>query len=59
MRASGKLWTPEDDETLRKEALASRPVAEIAKKLGRSESAVRARAYILRVMLRQRKVRTT
>jgi hypothetical protein len=52
MRPETKRWTAEEDDVLRQEALAGSPVAEIATKLGRSESAVRTRAYTLRVLLR-------
>jgi len=44
-------WTPKEEAILRQEALAGRPVAEIASKMGRSLSAVRTRAYMLRIML--------
>jgi DNA-binding NarL/FixJ family response regulator len=44
-------WTPKEEAILRQEALAGRPVAEIASKMGRSQSAVRAHAYMLRIML--------
>jgi hypothetical protein len=44
-----KRWTPEEDAVLRNEALAETPVDEIARKTGRTESAVRSRAYVLRI----------
>jgi DNA-directed RNA polymerase specialized sigma24 family protein len=52
MKPETKRWTSDEDEILRKEALAGSPVTEIASKIGRSESAVRTRAYTLRVPLR-------
>jgi hypothetical protein len=55
MKINREAWTPEEDEVLRGEALAGRLADEIARKIGRTESAVRSRAYILRVLLRRRK----
>jgi hypothetical protein len=52
MRPEAKRWTADEDEILRQEALQGIPVAEIASKIGRSESAVRTRAYTVRVPLR-------
>lgn len=52
MRPGTKVWTAEEDHILRREALAGSPTATIAKKVGRTESAVRARAYVLRILLR-------
>jgi hypothetical protein len=46
-------WTPEEDDILRQGALAGRTAFEIASLVGRTESAVRMRAYTLRVPLRQ------
>ena len=51
MRPETKRWTAEEDDVLRQEALVGSPVTEIASKIGRSESAVRTRAYTLRVPL--------
>jgi DNA-directed RNA polymerase specialized sigma24 family protein len=45
-------WTPEEDDILRQEALAGRTALEIASSVGRTLSAVRSRAYALRVSLR-------
>jgi hypothetical protein len=42
----------EEDDILRQTALAGTSAAEIASAVGRTESAVRARAYVLRVLLR-------
>jgi len=42
-------WTPEEDELLRK--LANVQVSEIAAELGRSISAVEARAHSLRIVM--------
>jgi hypothetical protein len=47
-----KRWTDDEDAILRREALAGSTVAEIASAVGRAESAVRVRAYVLRVLLR-------
>jgi hypothetical protein len=55
MRIGQKAWTPEDDAILRQEALKGRSAAEIADKLGRTEFAVRSRAYVLRILLRRRR----
>jgi DNA-directed RNA polymerase specialized sigma24 family protein len=55
MKHRAMPWTPEQEAMLREEALAGRPVAEIASMMGRSLSAVRSRAFLLRVMLRQPK----
>jgi DNA-directed RNA polymerase specialized sigma24 family protein len=52
MRPETKRWTAEEDDVLRQEALAGGSVSDIASKLGRSEAAVRTRAYTLRVPLR-------
>ena len=43
-----KRWTDDEDAILRREALAGSTVAEIASAVGRTESAVRVRAYVLR-----------
>jgi hypothetical protein len=53
MRLPRENWTPEEDEILRREAEAGRSAAEIAAEIGRTESAVRTRAYIIRVLLRR------
>jgi hypothetical protein len=52
MRSETKRWTTEEDDILRQAALAGTSVAEIASTVGRTESAVRARAYVLRVLPR-------
>jgi hypothetical protein len=54
---SGRQWSPEEDERLRELAVSSATPAEIAEKLNRTESATKARAYILRVALRRFKPR--
>ena len=46
-------WTSEEDEVLRQAAFAGRNAREIAGLVGRTESAVRTRAYTLRIPLRQ------
>lgn len=52
MRPGMKVWTAEEDQILEREALAGSPTAVIAEKVGRTDSAVRARAYVLRILLR-------
>jgi hypothetical protein len=54
---SGRQWSPEEDERLRELAVSSATPSEIAEKLNRTESATKARAYILRVALRRFKPR--
>jgi hypothetical protein len=48
---SGKPWTPQEDERLREIAASGAALAEIAQELNRTASAIKTRAYILRVML--------
>ncbi len=50
---SGKQWSAEEDERLRELAVSSATPFEIAKKLNRTESATKARAYVLRAGLRR------
>jgi len=50
-------WTPEEDAVLQQGTLAGQTPAEIAQTLGWTVSAVRKRAYTLRVPLRQMKTR--
>jgi hypothetical protein len=50
---SGKLWTAQEDERLRELAGSGATLSEIAEKLNRTESAIQARAYMLRVGLRR------
>lgn len=50
-------WTEDEDRILQREALAGSTVAEIASLIGRSESAVRARAHALKILLRSVGVR--
>jgi hypothetical protein len=54
---SGKQWSPEEDQRLRELAASNANPSEIAKKLNRTESAIKARGYILRVGLRRFKPR--
>ncbi len=56
MKIRREIWTLEEDAILREEALARRPVAEIARSVSRTVSAVRSRAHVLRILLRQRKL---
>jgi DNA-directed RNA polymerase specialized sigma24 family protein len=46
-----KRWTPEDDAVLRQGALKGWTAVEIARKVGRSETAVRTRAHSVRILL--------
>jgi hypothetical protein len=50
-RNSYKKWTSEDDELLRSLALANVSPIDIAAKLGRSVSTVKARAHCLGIIL--------
>jgi hypothetical protein len=52
-----KPWTPEADETLRKAVLAGRSLRTMCQQLGRTEAAVRARAYVLGLSLRLAKTK--
>jgi hypothetical protein len=52
MHAKSKPWTPEQDEALRKGIIAGASLLEVSQKLGRSEAAIKGRAYILRLSLR-------
>ena len=45
------IWTPEEDNRLRTLLGAGRSIASVAADLKRSETAVRARAYVLRISL--------
>ena len=56
MRINREAWSSEEDAILREKALAERAVVEIARVVGRTESAVRSRAFILRVALRPRRL---
>jgi len=51
------FWTPEEDNRLRTLLEAGRPIAFVAADLKRSESAVKARAYGLRISLKRVKLR--
>jgi hypothetical protein len=50
---SGKPWTVEEDERLRQLVVSSAPLTEIAERLDRTESSVRARAHFLGVIVRR------
>jgi hypothetical protein len=54
---AAKAWTIEEDERLREMVVSEVDFAEIANSLGRSEKAVKGRAYILRLSLRRVGVR--
>ena len=49
---SGKAWTNQDDQQLRREAVGNTPTRIIALHLGRSEDSVRSRASDLDVSLK-------
>jgi hypothetical protein len=51
------LWSPEEDALLRAQAISGIGAGVIAKKLNRTESAVRARASRLRIILRLAKTK--
>jgi hypothetical protein len=51
MRPGERLWTREDDEVLIEEVGNGTPLNTIVKKLDRTPSAIRNRAYILRLKL--------
>ena len=46
------LWTPEEDDELRSSILASKDIATIAKKLNRTQTAIRRRAAKLKLPLK-------
>ena len=52
MHAKSKPWTPEQDEALRKAIIAGASPLAVSQKLGRTEAAIKARAYILGLSLR-------
>jgi len=46
------LWTPEEDDELRSSKLASKDIATIAKKLNRTQTAIRRRAAKMKLPLK-------
>jgi hypothetical protein len=54
---SGRAWTIEEDERLRKMIISGVHLVDIAMSLGRTEKATQARAYSLRLLLRRIGVR--
>jgi hypothetical protein len=46
------LWTPKEDDELRSSILASKDIATIAKKLNRTQTAIRRRATKLKLLLK-------
>jgi hypothetical protein len=52
MPHKGMPWTLEADNALRNAVIAGASLPTLSKALGRSESAIRSRAYILRLSLR-------
>jgi hypothetical protein len=54
---TAKVWTAEEDDRLRGLVAADADLVDIAKSLGRTEKAVKARSYILRLSLRRIGVR--
>jgi hypothetical protein len=51
------IWTPEEDNRLRTLLGAGRSIASVAADLKRSKTAVRARAYVLRISLKRVKMK--
>ena len=52
MRLTGPPWTLGEDDALRNAVIAGASLPALSKALGRSESALRSRAYVLRLSLR-------
>jgi hypothetical protein len=52
MPRKGIPWTPEADDALRKAVIAGASCSALSDALGRSESSIKSRAYILRLSLR-------
>jgi DNA-directed RNA polymerase specialized sigma24 family protein len=50
-------WTPKEEAILLQSAVEGRPMVEIARKLGRSENAVRRHANVLRILLGRSKLK--
>ncbi len=48
---TAKLWTSEEDDILRRDVLEGKSLQAIASKIGRTQSAIRTRAYVLRLIL--------
>jgi hypothetical protein len=44
-----KPWTGDEDDALTREVADGIPIDEIARKIGRTRSAIRSRAYVLRL----------
>jgi hypothetical protein len=59
MPRKGKSWTPEADDTLRTALVAGTSLPDLSSLLGRSESSIRSRAYILRLSLDPKGTRLT
>jgi hypothetical protein len=53
MALKGPLWTAEEEEELRALILSAKNVEAIARKLGRTPKAIRRRASVLKLPLRQ------
>jgi hypothetical protein len=51
VKEGAKLWSDDDDTALRREVQAGTKLDDIATKIGRTPSAIRNRAYILRLTL--------
>jgi hypothetical protein len=52
MPHNGPPWTPDEDDALRSAVIAGVSLPALSRALGRSESAIKSRAYILRLSLR-------
>jgi hypothetical protein len=46
-------WTGDEDDALTREVADGIPIDEIARKIGRTRSAIRSRAYVLRLKFRR------
>jgi hypothetical protein len=51
LKPGERLWTSQDDEILKREVAAGTTIEDIAVRTGRTLSAIRNRAYILRLRL--------
>jgi hypothetical protein len=51
LKPGERLWTSQDDEMLKREVAAGTTIEDIAVRIGRTPSAIRNRAYILRLRI--------
>jgi Myb-like DNA-binding domain len=59
MKPKRRLWTSDEDAALTKEVMACKSLNEIAKKIGRTPSAVQNRVYQLGLTLKRRRTKPT